>query len=197
MAQVLSRANYTVMPWKNGRGTTSQIAIDSTQSQFPDNFLWRVSSASVVSNDHFSIFDGYQRALLVVEGNGLWLNDVELKPFVPYFFSGSEAVDCNLISGPVVDLGIIFKAHEVQVRVEILRANTIELAGNVGIQFLYLAQGQAVFAGGVLNKGDTLKIETSDNIQLTGNSLIGVLSSISITSTEPVEESPLRDDKIF
>ena len=191
MAEILSRDSYTVMPWKNGRGTTSQIAMDSVESQFPDNFLWRVSSAAVVSNDSFSKFEGCRRALVVVAGKGLLLNDVELKPFVPYFFSGSEYVDCKLVAGPVVDLGVIFMAHKVNVDMEILRADRFELSCVSEVQFLYLAQGEAVFSGGALKKGDTLKMTSPDKIQLTGSSLVGVLISIKDSSPGYIKNKTL------
>lgn len=187
MAEILSHDSYVVMPWKNGRGTTSQIAIDSEQSQFPDNFLWRVSSAAVMSNDPFSNFDGCRRALVVVEGKGLFLNDVELKPFVPYFFSGSESIDCKLIEGAVIDLGVIFKAHKVSVDMAVIRANSVELACADGLQFFYLAQGEGVFPGGVLKKGDTLKIGTSEKAKLNGNSLVGILISIKDSSASHIK----------
>ncbi|MFM6930589.1 MAG: HutD family protein [Bdellovibrio sp.] len=178
MAEILSHDSYTVMPWKNGRGTTSQIAIDSAEAQFPHHFKWRVSSAVVVSNDPFSNFDDCRRALVVVEGNGLLLNDVELKPLVPYFFSGSEYIDCKLVAGPVVDVGIIFRAHEVHVDMKIIRANIIEIEECDGLQFLYLVKGEGTFLGEALKKGDTLKIESSEKAQIKGQSLVGVLISI-------------------
>lgn len=178
MASVFTRDSYKVMPWKNGRGTTAQIAMDSEQSVFPENFLWRVSSAQVTSNDPFSIFDGCRRALVVVQGQGLLLNDVELKPLVPYFFSGNEQIDCRLIEGPVVDLGVIFNTQKVKVGMEVLKGSEIKLQCSEGIQFLYLVEGDAKFSAGVLQQGDTLKLAAPESITLTGSSLVGVLISI-------------------
>lgn len=178
MPSILIQNSYTVMPWKNGRGTTSQIALDSDESVFPDHFLWRVSSAKVTSNDPFSNFDGCRRALVVVEGKGLFLNDVELKPMVPYFFSGNEPIDCKLIDGPVVDLGVIFNTQKVKVDMDVLRGNEIKVSCSEGLQFFYLAQGEAKLSEGVLKKGDTLKLNTPENVSLAGNSLVGVLISI-------------------
>ena len=178
MPSILTRDLYKVMPWKNGRGTTAQIALDSEQSVFPDHFLWRVSSARVSSNDPFSNFDGCRRALVVVEGQGLFLNEVELKPFVPYFFSGNEPIDCRLVEGPVVDLGVIFNTQKVKVDMEVRRGNEIKISCSEGLMFFYLAEGEAKLSEGVLKKGDTLKLNNLEDVSLVGTSLVGVLISI-------------------
>lgn len=51
------------MPWKNGGGTTREIA------RFPpdqDEYLFRVSNAEVTSNGPFSLFPRYDRILLLL-----------------------------------------------------------------------------------------------------------------------------------
>ena len=61
------------MPWKNGGGTTAEIAA------FPDGagfnaFDWRISLAEVASDGPFSAFPGIDRTLMLVEGARLALD---------------------------------------------------------------------------------------------------------------------------
>src|SRR3954453_19828990 len=73
----LRMSDYRVMPWKNGGGSTTELAIfpnDSTVSG--DRFLWRVSIADVIVDGPFSRFAGYDRHIMMIEGSGMFL-DVE------------------------------------------------------------------------------------------------------------------------
>jgi environmental stress-induced protein Ves len=56
----LTWENYKVMPWKNGLGTTTQLAIFPHKEEFSlQTFLWRVSIASVETENSFSELIGY------------------------------------------------------------------------------------------------------------------------------------------
>ncbi|MBI3558729.1 MAG: HutD family protein, partial [Deltaproteobacteria bacterium] len=92
--RMLRLDNYRVMPWKNGRGTTRQIAIFPEDAAFPgDEFLWRVSSAKVTEAGPFSAFPGCDRFLAVWQGAGLLLGTQSLEPLVPQKFSGDEPIE--------------------------------------------------------------------------------------------------------
>ena len=68
--QILRAANYKVMPWKNGLGSTTEIAIFPANAKL-DDFDWRVSMAQVTSDGPFSSFPGIDRTLLVIDGAGI------------------------------------------------------------------------------------------------------------------------------
>ncbi len=60
---IIRFADQKVMPWKNGGGTTREIA------RFPPNqeyYLFRVSNAEVKSNGPFSVFPRYDRILMLL-----------------------------------------------------------------------------------------------------------------------------------
>ena len=109
------------MPWKNGQGVTSEIAIFPPMARFPDDeFTWRLSSATIKSANHFSQFKNCDRLLVVWKGDGLILNTSELLPLKPFHFSGTEPMDCRLLGGEVVDLGLIYRKDQVKAEMKVL-----------------------------------------------------------------------------
>jgi environmental stress-induced protein Ves len=65
--KVLRVADRTASPWKNGDGTTYQIAAFPPESGLAD-FQWRVSTAEVATPGTFSSFPGIDRILMVIDG---------------------------------------------------------------------------------------------------------------------------------
>ena len=100
--------DYQIMPWKNGRGVTAQIAVQKDPDQPEKDFLWRLSAATVSQDNLFSSFPGLERLLVVWKGQGLWLNDRFLEPFKVLLFSGNSQVNCRLVGDEVIDLGLIY-----------------------------------------------------------------------------------------
>ena len=63
--KILRPADYRSMPWKNGAGTTIEIAVFPEQAGL-DDFVWRVSRAQVVADGGFSHFAGIDRSLALL-----------------------------------------------------------------------------------------------------------------------------------
>lgn len=61
---------YRIMPWRNGRGSTLEIAREPAAG---DDFAWRLSLADIDRDGAFSPYPGYRRALLLIAGNSLQL----------------------------------------------------------------------------------------------------------------------------
>ena len=127
----LTPSDYVLMPWKNGGGSTTEIAIEPPDARLGESFTWRVSSAAVATSGPFSSFPGLMRSLLLVEGVGFIL-DIEgqgrlrLKhPGQVVSFSGDSTVGATLIQGPCVDFGII--SDPAKVRIELLWLNLSRL----------------------------------------------------------------------
>jgi uncharacterized protein len=99
------------MPWKNGMGSTTEIAIHPADAKL-DDFVWRVSMAQVASDGPFSSFAAIDRTLLVLEGNGIDLSvageaDVRIDRETMHAFPGDQPTSARLVDGPIVDLNVM------------------------------------------------------------------------------------------
>ncbi len=109
------------MPWKNARGTTTQIHLFPAEATLEqNNFLFRMSSAPVQSDGAFSTFPGKMRILVPIQGAGFKLNSNVYEKFDVAHFSGDEPTHCSLLQGPVVDFGVIYDPKKLQVSAKIL-----------------------------------------------------------------------------
>jgi environmental stress-induced protein Ves len=115
--------DYKIQKWKNGTGTTSQLAIEPTHAEFPvDRYSWRVSSARVNASGPFSKFPGFDRILVLVEGSELDLGDLgRLKPFEILRFDGEREAASRHVSGELIDYNVFWRRDEFQVDCEVLR----------------------------------------------------------------------------
>lgn len=136
----LQKSQYLDTLWKNGAGQTKQIAIFPTNSSIAgNNFLWRISSATVNSKNNFSQFIGYERILVVLSGDGLILNGTPLLPYEPLEFSGDLPIECSLMNElPVIDLGVIYNKFKFTAQMEVidLEANASIHLG-IGVHFIF------------------------------------------------------------
>jgi environmental stress-induced protein Ves len=158
----LSPADYLSMPWKNGGGVTTQLAIHPAGAGLHD-FGWRISMARVGQSGPFSQFPGVDRSLAIVEGAGLalsmpgcFLARVD-EASMPYAFPGEWHIDSTLVDGPVTDFNVMTRqngwAHKLE-RVRLDRNVVLQGAEDV---FIYCAQGQARANDVALATGDALQ----------------------------------------
>src|SRR3954469_7451139 len=84
--------------WKNGGGTTTELARDGAG----DAFAWRLSVAEIERSGPFSEFPGYERTIMLLEGGGMELTvgsrTVRLaRPLQPFVFDGAAKTTCRLL----------------------------------------------------------------------------------------------------
>ncbi|NYZ11228.1 HutD family protein [Azospirillum sp. RWY-5-1] len=102
--RLLGPADHRRVPWRNGRGMTTEIAQAEDGN---GGFLWRFSLAAVTEDGPFSAFPGIDRVIAVAEGEGMELTIDGAAPVaVPragpgLAFSGDATVGCTLSAGPV------------------------------------------------------------------------------------------------
>lgn len=168
------------MPWKNGKGTTAQIAIGPDDAIFPENFSWRISSAEVNSNDPFSQFEGCERLLVITKGAGLLLNGEKLAHGEVLEFSGETPIDAELVEGPIVDLGVIYRSEKIRAQMKVLDlSNNSFLNFESGIHFIYCLHGMMQLGDLIIHAEDTVRIEKKGPVNLGGlNHSVYVLISI-------------------
>ncbi len=110
--KVLRAADLKPVPWKNGGGTTTEIAAHPCGAAL-DGFDWRVSLAQVASDGPFSAFPGIDRTLAVVSGTGLVLRIKGRDPVTlsaesePTAFPGDVPTEARLTAGPIADLNVM------------------------------------------------------------------------------------------
>ena len=133
--QRFSRATLPVTPWKNGGGTTQEIA-SWPQGAGLDSFGWRVSIATIAAAGPFSVFAGIDRSIMLLEGDGvrLFTHDGRIDrrldvPQQPFAFSGDDAIDCTLLGGASNDFNVMTRRGQWRADVRVLdHAAVIEAA---------------------------------------------------------------------
>lgn len=105
----LEPAQYRVVPWKNGRGSTTELYLSPPGATLAD-FSWRLSIAELTEDGPFSPFDGYERSLTQLEGPPVTLfhGDArhELALEAPHAFPGEAPTRCE-VRGPARDFNAI------------------------------------------------------------------------------------------
>ncbi len=103
----LTAADYRVMPWANGKGTTTELWREDRDGAM----LWRLSRANVVEDGQFSLFPGINRNLTVLSGPGFDLvaGDLHLPahPLQPVAFAGNLAIRAVGVAGPSDDFNVM------------------------------------------------------------------------------------------
>ncbi len=107
----LSLSDGRKMPWRNGGGMTTELAVEPTNEPA---FSFRVSVADVSASGPFSRFLGYDRHIVVIDGDGMRLDcgehgAFELTRGAPVTFSGDWDTHGELDSGPVRDFNVMVK----------------------------------------------------------------------------------------
>ncbi|MDG4884247.1 HutD family protein [Mesorhizobium sp. WSM4884] len=123
--RILRAAGYRVMPWKNGGGTTTEIAVSPDGAGLED-FDWRISMARVETGGPFSSFVEVDRTLAVLEGDGIVLDIAGRPPArltaasAPLSFPGDVRTGAALIGGPITDLNVMTRRGRFSHAVECL-----------------------------------------------------------------------------
>jgi len=140
------------MPWRNGQGTTREIALGPAER---GRFALRISVAAVAASGPFSDFVGYDRVIAVVRGDGMRLTvagraPVEMTPeSAPFEFPGEAATTCALLGGPIVDFNLMTERSSCRGAVAALSCDAgpreLRLAG--GFALLYAARGTLSLRG--------------------------------------------------
>lgn len=124
MAFDLRRADEHVRrPWRNGGGTTAEVAAWPPDADAGSDFAWRVSFADVAGSGDFSTFPGVDRVITLIDGPPMTLElpgeTTVLRPFVPYSFDGGVPVWCS-VTAPTRDLNVMTRRGRASATVEML-----------------------------------------------------------------------------
>lgn len=170
----LHPSDYQVMPWNNGGGMTTEIAVHPENSSLSaKSLIWRVSIADVAADGPFSLFPGYDRHIMTIAGHGMRLDAGErgiidlTERLVPQRFSGDWEVTGRLNSGPVRDFNVMADRSRVLSALSVERlARPRKLTAGEGTLLAYVVEGEATGAGHLLASGDSLILDGTESIEL-------------------------------
>lgn len=109
--KILRANQYVTVPWRNGGGTTREIAVHR-DANLHDDFLWRLSIATIAQSGPFSAFDGVDRTIALLSGRGMSLQSPDATTHVtadtaPLAFNGELPIFCRLVDGETIDLNVM------------------------------------------------------------------------------------------
>nr|WP_315402058.1 HutD family protein [uncultured Duganella sp.] len=149
MTQLIQYASLMPAPWKNGGGSTTEIAAFPPGAGF-DEFDWRVSLATITQDGPFSAFPGIDRTLALVDGDGVLLDfgdeRVVLSPSEPLIeFAGEEQVHATVTGANTTDFNVMTRRGRCRHRLEACVVRGVEQFERRGaITLLFLADGESL-----------------------------------------------------
>lgn len=149
MARLIAHAELRPAAWKNGGGSTTEIAVFPPGAGF-DDFDWRISLATIAQSGAFSVFPGIDRSLCLVAGDGVTLTlDGERRialsaanPLV--WFAGEAAVHAE-VGSTTTDFNVMTRRSRCRHQLERVDAPA-ELARRSHSTLLFVADGAGVTA---------------------------------------------------
>ncbi len=163
---ILTPDDFVSMPWKNGLGHT----VEMIRKGLPGDaeFLWRLSMADVTTDGEFSNFKGYDRTLLLLEGNGMTLThacgqcDVLETPLQVAHFKGDESTNATLHNGPIKDFNVMTRRTHC----------TAEVSTGLELEARTLLVGTSALFVYAVNEQLKIYIPGSESISLPGQHLL-------------------------
>lgn len=129
------RATLPATPWKNGGGVTREIAC-WPQGAGMNDFLWRLSIATVAASGPFSAFPGIDRVITLLDGPGVQLTSDDGaiahrldQPLAPFAFPGEASIHGAVLGEASSDFNVMTRRADIRAQVDVLRdPSTIALA---------------------------------------------------------------------
>lgn len=150
MTALIPFASLSPVPWKNGGGSTTEIAIEPPDAGF-DDFLWRISLATISADGPFSVFPGVDRTLALVEGHGVTLEIDGLEktmlcaddPVIS--FAGESVVQARLNRGATTDFNVMTRRGRCRHQFGSRRlTGQSDFAPRGDVTVLFLAEGDSL-----------------------------------------------------
>lgn len=134
-AQRIDLNTLPTTPWKNGAGTTREVA-RAAEGADGDDFGWRLSVAEVERDAPFSVFPGVDRCIVLLRGEGMELRAVDgalvqaLRPMQPFSFPGDRPLSARLSAGPCTDFNAMTRRGRWRADVRVLHGAATVACGH-------------------------------------------------------------------
>lgn len=169
MTLLIPFASLTPVPWKNGAGNTTDIAVAPPGAQ-GYAFDWRVSQASIAHDGPFSLFPGVDRTLALVEGPGMVLDVDDGSRFVLGMsadedrvieFDGESAIRATLNGGATIAFNVMTRRAACQHKLGRRRLSGSSVFSARGsCSLLYLAEGESLSVSSDLERIGMVRFDT-------------------------------------
>ena len=148
--------------WKNGRGSTLEIALSPAGEEFD----WRLSIADLIESGPFSQFPGMQRILVLLEGPEVLVSHSEngkrhtLVVHQPYQFSGEWHTQA-VVTGVGRDFNLIYRRDKFvgEVLVESYPQPQECVIEEQGLSAIFCLEGGILTEFGEIGPYDTLLVD--------------------------------------
>ena len=170
MATFLAHECLRAAPWKNGGGSTMEIAISPHDASLAE-FDWRISLATITADGPFSSFPGIDRSLMLLDGDSVQLTldgtrKVTLSAAQPMLWFPGEAVVSAQVKGPTTDFNVMTRRDRCRHQLEKITAPG-KLARRSDVTLLFVAGAGPVLARGgeqqfALARYDALLLDADD-----------------------------------
>ncbi|MFV0425149.1 MAG: HutD family protein [Bacilli bacterium] len=173
--------DYIKSKWVGGE--TSQITIYPNSAQVVNqNFIYRISSATVNIDSKFTKYNNYQRFITTLD-NSITLNDTIISPLVPYKFDGDVETNSK---GICIDFNLICKKN-LECDMQIKKNNFKMLFNSYNHYIIYASEDCRVIINNVeynILKEDSLLIyEDSFELECIINKGYIIICSIKLDET--------------
>lgn len=168
MITLLTPADYLRTPWKNGGGTTVDIAFSGD--------VWRFGRTPIVQPGPFSDYAGFDRVQVLISGSGLVLEtprgEIDVRqPFRPVRFAGETPIVSRLEAGPVEVVNLIGARAQVTVDIAVLDEDRTLLL-KPGTHIAYSPHGDATMSvegqRHILAADQALRLDITGPMRLSG-----------------------------
>ncbi len=170
MATFLAHECLRAAPWKNGGGSTMEIAVFPPEAGLMA-FDWRISLATITADGPFSSFPGIDRSLMLVDGDSVQLTldgarKVVLNAAQPMLWFPGEAAVHAQVKGVTTDFNVMTRRDRCRHQLEKITAPA-RLVRRSGMTLLFVAGDGAVLARGgeqqfALARHDALLLDADD-----------------------------------
>jgi len=178
--EVRRASGLRASPWKNGGGETREIAVSPAGAGL-DDFDWRLSMATVASDGPFSIFEGIDRTLFLLDGAGITLDfaDGELAHLAAgdrHDFAAERPLLGRLAGGPVHDLNLMVRRGNLTAGVAQSDVSGPRTLATTNPTLLFVEVGQVTANGVPLARHDTALLEPAEIVALDGRGRVIVIT---------------------
>ena len=169
-SRVVPANEYRRERWRNGAGWTREIAAEPAKGEW----AWRLSIAEIEQDAPFSRFEGIDREIVLLSGNGVRLrfDDGNVHALEPPHgrlrFAGEAGVHGELIDGATQDFNLMWRREAIDAQLwhRPLVGPMVIFADPGTTWAVYLIAGQARFADDSklppLAAGDTALLQAGD-----------------------------------